>query len=112
MPGPWIFRGGFVPVRRSGLSLPECLGGGERTRTADFYVAKMDRRNPVNRTYANSPLLACGSTRQHAAARGISDAPVRARDAPAKEGQSIRANTPDRLAAEMPLLIRLIEEST
>jgi len=33
-------------------------------------VAKRARRNPVNRTYANSPLLACGSTRQYAAARG------------------------------------------
>ena len=60
----------------------EFFGGGERTRTADFHVAKMDRRNPVNSTYANSPLLTCGSTRHHAAARGSSDAPVRARDAP------------------------------
>jgi hypothetical protein len=54
-------------------------GGGERTRTADFHVAKMDRRSPVNRTYANTPLLACGSTRHHAA---VQTRPRRARDAP------------------------------
>ena len=55
------------PQIASGLGV---FGGGERTRTADFHVAKRARRNPVNRTYANSPLLACGSTRQYAAARG------------------------------------------
>jgi len=54
----------------------EFFGGGERTRTADFHVAKMDRRNPVNSTYANSPLLTCGSTRQYAAVQTRPFAPV------------------------------------
>jgi hypothetical protein len=57
----------------------------------------------VNRTYANSPVLACGSTRQHTPGCGSSDAPVRSRDAPAAEGQSMRNKTPDRLASEVPL---------
>ena len=90
-----------VPQRPANSHLNwEFFGVGERTRTADLHVAKKDRRNPVNRTYANSPLLTCGSTRHHAA---VQMRPF----ASSAEGQFVRVEAPDRSSSKM--LLRAVD---
>jgi len=53
----------------------------------------MDRRNPVNRTYANSPLLACGSTRHEWQGAAVQTRPFAPVERPEPRGQFIPVAT-------------------
>jgi hypothetical protein len=51
---------GATPVALLGVRVGG-HGGGERTRTADFHVAKMDQHFEATRYFANPSSLTCGS---------------------------------------------------